>query len=558
MMLSSFATRLSAAVLVTAAIAMAAVVGLTVMRLHQGLHRQTLDLGTVSENQLIKTLDSTALLAKSQIEHLYRTTASDLRRISSRNDVMRAVKSRNSVAIWELIGRLSRDVGFDNVLVVDPSLRVFGAARDDTDILSANERLHGSSIAPQIRADVIDGADSQDALLHRIVRIDNDLKQAIGAVREAQMAFLVAMPVFDDFGETIAILIGHRTLRDRELALEEFARVSGGVLVVADEKIISVAGSVGNAEPPRADTGRLTATRDGNFWSRCTPFDNAKICAIAPQSELADLRAGMVRVGEKESRALTNWLVIVAIVSLAGLAAVTFLLSQQFARPLTAITKAVRAVSRGDWKWVVPAVNRKDEIGNIARAVAMVQRSLEERDRLRLDVANAETAVRRQEHVETAIRQFDRKMRTIMLDISETLETINEVSFELERNCGLAEGEILEAVFVCRQIQAKLGQSIEDIQSAIAEDAASPLVSDLEQANTIHGNATAAMLATTNLSVSLARIKTGLKETLETSNTLIAEVAGVADGTDQLDATIKAFLRDISNRSPSYPASSAA
>jgi HAMP domain-containing protein len=542
---------------------MTAVVGLTVMRLHQGLHRQTVDLGMVAETQLMKTLDSTALLAKSQVDHLYRSSADDLRRIANRNDVVRAVSSRNLVAIWYLLGRLSRDLGFDNVLVVDPMLRVFGAADENTDILAANEHLQRSALAGRIRTDITEATPKSEMMVHQVMQVDEELKQAIGAPRVAPMAFVAAVPVLDDFGETIAVLVGHRALRQREPSLDELARISGGVLVVADGKIISTAGEVPGVQPPGVGTGRLIATGDNQYWSRCTPFDHALICAVTPQSELAELGAGMVRVGEAESLALSRWLIIVALVSLIGLAGVTFLLSQRFARPLSAITNAVRGVARGDWKASVPALHRQDEIGNIARAVTMVQRSLEERDRLRLDMAHAETAVRRREHVEAAIRPFDRKMRTIMLDISETLEAINEVSLDLERYCGFAEGEILEAAFVCRQAQGKLGASIEAVERVIAAKAEgviqdAELTADLESAGVIHSNATAAMLAMTNLAVSLVRIKTGLKETQETSVSLIGKVSGVADGADRLDATIKTFLRDISDKPASYPASTAA
>ncbi len=567
MILSSFATRISAAVLVTAAIALSAVVGLTVMRLHQGLHRQTVDLGIVSENQLIKTLDGTALLARSQMEHLYQSTANDLRRIANRNDVMRAITSRNVVAISELVGKLSRDVGFDNALVVDPELRVFGAAREDTDILGANEYLRRHAIAREIKADILQAGDSQHALLHSVVRIDDDLMHAIGATATTPMALLVALPVYDDFGEIVAILVAHRAVREREFALEELAKISGGVLIVSDEKVISTAGVASSVGAPQGVSGRLTSTSDGGYWSRCTDFKTAKICAVAPQSELADLRAGMVRVGETESRALSRWLMLVSVIALACLATVTFLLSQQFARPLTAITNAVRAVARGDWKSSLPAVTRKDEIGNIARAVALMQRSLEERDRLKLDVANAETAVKRQEHVETAIRRFDRKMRSIGLSVSEALELINEVSIELERKSALAEGEILEAVFVCRQTEGRLSQTIAGIEALASTDAEfaaddslshGALNRHLEQTSDIHASATAARLSTTNLAVSLARIKSSLNEAQETSNALIEKVGEVADGTDRLDLTVKSLLREISDKSLSYPTSSAA
>ena len=93
-------------------------------------------------------------------------------------------------------------------------------------------------------------------------------------------------------------------------------------------------------------------------------------------------------------------------------------------------------------------VERKDEVGDIARAVVVLQRSLEERDRLRSDVAHAETVKKRREALEDAIRRFDRMMRSVLLSVSDSVETMDETARELARMSAVAEGEAAEAAFV--------------------------------------------------------------------------------------------------------------
>jgi hypothetical protein len=59
----------------------------------------------------------------------------------------------------------------------------------------------------------------------------------------APLAFVVAEPIFDDFGDVFAALVAHRSLRSREPTLEEFSQLEGaGLAVLAGEQSISVAG----------------------------------------------------------------------------------------------------------------------------------------------------------------------------------------------------------------------------------------------------------------------------------------------------------------------------
>jgi methyl-accepting chemotaxis protein len=155
-----------------------------------------------------------------------------------------------------------------------------------------------------------------------------------------------------------------------------------------------------------------------------------------------------VRIGESEGRSLTTWLSLFALFSLALFAAIMLLAARHVSRPLAQITEAVRAVARGDWKSDVVGVERKDEVGDIARAVVVLQRSLEERDRLRSDVAQAENIKRRREELEDAIRRFDRVMRSVLLSVSDCVETMDETARELARMSAVAEGEAAEAAFV--------------------------------------------------------------------------------------------------------------
>jgi methyl-accepting chemotaxis protein len=289
------------------------------------------------------------------------------------------------------------------------------------------------------------------------------------------MAFILVEPIFDDFGDVFAALVAHRALRPHEAVLEEFSRLEGaGTVILAGRDSISTSGiQEATASLAEVENSSLLRTADRRYWSRCEGLsEHWRVCALAPVGELHALRDELVRIGEIEGRSLAVWLIAVAAASLLIFAVIMLLVSQRISRPLVKITEAVRAVARGDWKSEVTGVDRVDEVGDIARAVIVLQRSLQERDRLRSDVAHAEGVKKRREALEDAIRRFDRIMRSVLLSVSNSVETMDETTPELARVSAVAEGEAVEAAFVSENTVSNVSSvrsATERLSAAISE-----------------------------------------------------------------------------------------
>jgi methyl-accepting chemotaxis protein len=473
--LSSLSTRLIIAVVATATAAFAASFGLTIVRLDQGLARQAEQLSRLSEEKLSQRLDGEARLAGARVEALFNSFGSRLESIAQRADVVKAISSANVVAISELLGRAAQAADIDGILVVDTRLQVFGAYSDKVDIVAANRALQDSPLAQDIQAIVADNDRKKPRVVRRAIALDEEGAAALGARDKSPLAFVVAEPLFDDFGDVFAALVANRSLRPHETILEEFSRLEGaGLAVMASEGSISTAGFEGQPGglSSTPDSSLLHST-DGRFWSRCEPiFAQWRICALAPVAELHALRNELVRIGEMEGRSLALWLIVAAFTSVVIFAGIMLLLSQRITRPLAQITEAVRAVARGDWKSEVTGTKRPDEVGDIARAVIVLQRSLQERDRLRSDVAHAESVKKRREALEDAIRRFDRIMRSVLLSVSNSVETMDETARELARVSAVAEGEAVEAAFVSESTVSNVSSvrsATERLSAAISE-----------------------------------------------------------------------------------------
>lgn len=485
-LLSSLSTRLVVAVVATASIAFSVSVGLTIWRLNQGLDRQASQLGRLSEEKLGHELNGQARLAGARVQALFADVGRSLESMAQRADLVKAVSSGNSITISELLGRAARSADIDGILVIDTKLRVLGADRearnagapddvDVIDILATGQALAADPIARQIQPLLVDNDRRRPTTLRRDIAIDAALAKTIGARSTAPLAVVAVAPIFDDFGDVFAALIGHRALRPQEATLEEFSKLEGaGLIVVASDRTIASAG-ISNSLPSVAETpgSLLLQTSDQAHWSRCSPlFEDSKICALAPVGELHTLRDELVRIGEIEGRSLTAWLSLFGLFSLGLFAGIMLLAARRISRPLAQITEAVRAVARGDWKSDVAGVNRVDEVGDIARAVIVLQRSLQERDRLRSDVAHAESVKKRREALEDAIRRFDRIMRSVLLSVSNSVETMDETARELARVSAVAEGEAVEAAFVSENTVSNVStvrSATERLSAAITE-----------------------------------------------------------------------------------------
>src|SRR5437763_3368768 len=305
--LSSLSTRLIIAVVATATAAFAASFGLTIVRLDQGLSRQAEQLSHLSEEKLSQRLDGEARLAGARVDALFNSVGSRLEGIVQRADVAKAISSANVVAISELLGRAAHAADIDGIVVVDTRLQVFGAHSDKIDIVAANRALQESPLAADIQAIVADNDRKKPRFVRRAVALDEEGAVALGARDKSPLTFVVAEPIFDDFGDVFAALVAHRSLRPREAALDEFSGLEGaGLAVMGDQGAMSSAGYEGQAgEISSSPDSTLLRSADGRFWSRCEPiFAQWRICALAPVAELITMHNVLVRICEQEGRTL--------------------------------------------------------------------------------------------------------------------------------------------------------------------------------------------------------------------------------------------------------------
>ena len=366
----SLSARLIVWIVATAVITIATFVVLVLLRADRGLSEQTAQLSRLSEEKLADRLSGDARLARSLVLTMLDDVSRRFATVAQRADIVRAVISANTVAISEILrpALVSSDV--DGVVVVDSTLRVIGAHDLGVDVLKASKHIGNGSLAGPI-GNVISKNDREIRRGFRLrTRFDALTSASVGTSSQEGLAEIMIEPVFDDFGDVIAVLVGHRLIKPNERTLLEFFSLTGRSIAILDHgRWLSGAG----IRPPAvALLGLRTGNAEGagQYVSQCVElWDDALTCAVASDSELKQLTEQLVEIGGSQARSLTLWLLLLAAASVVAFVVTCLLISRQITSPLVQITRAVSAGAKGEWTVEISGTRRNDEVGDIARAV---------------------------------------------------------------------------------------------------------------------------------------------------------------------------------------------
>jgi diguanylate cyclase (GGDEF)-like protein len=373
--------------------------GLVLFQVSRGLEEQTAEVARWSEERLSQRLAGDAELAKARIEILYEDLSTRFASLAQRPDLVKAIQSGNSVAISELLTAALKIADLDGAIVLDANLRVLGADRLQADVLRANTILRQHSIRTQFER-LLHHPPGTASRLRIVGRFDANLAAAVAAESPAPLAGILAEPVFDDFQDVVAIIVGYRQVRKHERKLEEFWSLTDrGIVVMSDGAVVSSSGPAAPLIQSSSDT-QLIWTSKGDYVAKCVDlWGSGDLCAIAPASEASHLAQQIISIGEQHSRSLIWWLIAASFFALTLFALMSFFVAGQITSPLSAITAVVGEVARGNWKAAVPGLTRRDEVGDIARAVVILEQSIQERDQLKSDVEQQNHALTRKEEI---------------------------------------------------------------------------------------------------------------------------------------------------------------
>lgn len=169
---------------------------------------------------------------------------------------------------------------------------------------------------------------------------------------------------------------------------------------------------------------------------------------------------------------------------------IAFMVAQRFARPIERLTKSLATIASGDLSKPAPGLQRRDEIGAMARATEELRRDLSETQKLKdeLQDQEAQAAAERKEALEAFAQTFERNVGGVIAIVHQSAEELHVAAKTMVHSAESSDAEADKAATASTEAEAavramagaatELEESIADIarhvqvSSAIAAKAA--------------------------------------------------------------------------------------
>lgn len=272
---------------------------------------------------------------------------------------------------------------------------------------------------------------------------------------------------------------GEAAIRSAAFRIAELWRAYVATYLVEEEKAL-----VAQAEPlmTQADSAitEVLAIIAANDGAALDAFVNETLYPkIDPITEvIGKLIAVQVRVAEAEfagadaafevSMALSLVLLAIAV---AGIGFGFVLVTRGIIKPINGMTSAMAAMAQGKWNTEVPGIDRKDEIGLMAKSVAIFRSNGIENERLTAEQKSGEQVERqrRAELLSSIVFEFDDTM-------SETVRTITSAATELQvtaQSMAQNASRTLEKANSAKSTSGEASANVQAVASAAEEMSAS-------------------------------------------------------------------------------------
>jgi methyl-accepting chemotaxis protein len=212
--------------------------------------------------------------------------------------------------------------------------------------------------------------------------------------------------------------------------------------------------------------GRVWGDNDANRSVRKAL--NADLEKLARVYEQHSTRVYRAMNASMDRNAAWQSLLAALAVTLAAFGALVILRS--VTRPIAEITRVTEAVAGGDASIQVPFSERRDEIGALARTIAVFQRAMRKNEELNRTVhGDAKTRAQRQEKMSNEISRFSADVEATLAELGRISDQMLEASSQLAASADEASAKTASA----SAASSEASSNVRDIASAADELSAS-------------------------------------------------------------------------------------
>ena len=193
-----------------------------------------------------------------------------------------------------------------------------------------------------------------------------------------------------------------------------------------------------------------------------------KIKASAAEDEHILQTHVQAEVGTAQTMNIT-----IAVASILAGLVLAFLIGRSITRPVTGLTESMQSLADGDNEVVIPAVERGDEIGAMARTVEVFKRNALEKKRLEgIQSQEMEARLAREEHLRNLIASFEANVGELVNGIDNAASQMNDTASALAGIADTTRQGTISAASGSTEASANaqtVASASEELSSAISE-----------------------------------------------------------------------------------------
>ena len=328
---------------------------LAFVRLDSGARSQDRAISQLVRERFSEQLRLQTRLVSNEFTRMEADTSRSIAGLARHQDIAMAMASGNIVAIDRILKTAQVNGPLDAILAVDVDLKSLGSHQPGLILYNANEAVNDSTLG-QVGVDLLAASSREKTVSHtQLVVIEEKYARAVGLdfVSGNKLTVASLYPVFDDFGDLIGALIGHKWVHTDNANLLNLVRSEQlGIRLFAKGQLVLEAGEAMSPDKvsQTAALRQMRTTQSGDYLYKCSQLKPGwRLCIYEPIAHLTRLTGQFVQFAENEKLSLMAWMGVMALISIIGATVFSFVATRRVIAPLHQIKDAVRSVARGNW-----------------------------------------------------------------------------------------------------------------------------------------------------------------------------------------------------------------
>jgi methyl-accepting chemotaxis protein len=288
---------------------------------------------------------------------------------------------------------------------------------------------------------------------------DHQTANLAGQVQEDFLSARLYVTKFLDTNDLAAIERSRSEFKEVEAALVHLKSAIGtghkDVLAVIETSLPKYEVAFEEVAKVIAERNKVRAeVLDANGSAIGEKIEEVKTSAHADEDKLQAETDSLVKAGKIEN-------MVIAGVALTLGVLIAWFIASGITGPVTALTAAMKQLADRDWTTEVKGTERKDELGQMARAVSFFRENGMEHERMQAEaeqLAEAQRKAAREKLVEDYIDPFNKS-------VGETLNTLAAASAQLQSTAGVITKKSEEGQYQANTVAASSEEASANVQT---------------------------------------------------------------------------------------------